>query len=55
MTHIGVYDDTAAVIEEACNRLDVTEAELIDMLLDEIEADDDELGGVIQAAKEAIY
>jgi len=51
MTHVGVYDDTAALVEVICDRLDVTEPELIDMLIDAA-ADDSELGPVIAAAKE---
>lgn len=51
MTHISVYDDTAALVEVICDRLDVTEPELVDMLIDAA-MDDSELGPVIDAATE---
>ena len=35
MTRISVYDDTAEVIDTLCDKFDLTEPELIEMLIDE--------------------
>lgn len=35
MTRISVYDDTAQVIDAICNEYDWSEAELMDILLEE--------------------
>ena len=37
MTTIRVYDTEAKIIEELCNKYDVTEAELIEELVDYID------------------
>lgn len=40
MKHISVYDDTSDLIEAICEELDLTEPELIDILLDETSNDE---------------
>ena len=37
MTRIEIYDDDMERIQDIANRLDMTEAEVIEMLLDEYE------------------
>lgn len=49
MKYIGCYDDTEVLIETICDELDITEPELVDMLLDEID-EYSELGQVIKRA-----
>lgn len=49
MKYIECYDDAEVLIETICDELDITEPELVDMLLDEID-DHSELGQVIKRA-----
>jgi len=39
MQRISVYDDTADLIDIICEELDITEAELVDQLIDETSDD----------------
>ena len=52
MTRISCYDDTSDVIDILCDKLDITEPELIDWLIDSCSTVDDELGDAIRELKE---
>lgn len=54
MTHLGCYDDTADIIENVCETFDLTEPELVDMMLESFAYDSDqgEIGEFVKSALE---
>jgi len=48
MVRIGCYDDTSNVIDALCEKLDITEPELVDWLIDSASTVNDELGDAIR-------
>ena len=51
MTYISTYDDTDSVVQKLCEELDVTEPELVDMLIDIAYNNDTDIRWIIDHAE----